>query len=252
MAPRSIWNGTIASARSPSRSRCTRPPRARPCASSRCTKPTRPRIEHKRVAARRRRGALRRHRQGLRGRRGRVRRAREGGGRRRGRRAQPPLDIEEFVDADRDRPRRLRPHVLPRARATPTTRTALLHDALDRTGRAGIAAGCSTTASTSSRSGRSGAVLRCTRCASTTSSSTRRSSTCPAPQRKPTEREIKMAGSLIDTLHTEFDPEMLTRTPTASTCSTPRQEGARARRPSPSRRSRPRPPTTCSPRSRRA
>jgi DNA end-binding protein Ku len=32
----------------------------------------------------------------------------------------------------------------------------------------------------------------------------------PSPQRKPTEREIKMAGTLIDTLHTDFDPEMLT------------------------------------------
>ena len=32
----------------------------------------------------------------------------------------------------------------------------------------------------------------------------------PSPQRKPTEREIKMAGTLIDTLRDDFDPEKST------------------------------------------
>jgi DNA end-binding protein Ku len=30
------------------------------------------------------------------------------------------------------------------------------------------------------------------------------------PRRKPTDREIEMAGALVDTLHTDFDPKMLT------------------------------------------
>jgi DNA end-binding protein Ku len=30
------------------------------------------------------------------------------------------------------------------------------------------------------------------------------------PRRKPTDREIDMSGTLVDTLHTDFDPKLLT------------------------------------------
>ena len=71
-------------------------------------------------------------------------------------------------------------------------------------------------------------------------------------RRKPSDREIKMAASLVDGLHTDFDPSEYEDTYRAGRARAGRAQGGgqehRAAEPTRSRR----PPTTCSPRSRRA
>ena len=114
------------------------------------------------------------------------------------------------------------------------------------------AAGCSTTASARWSCGRSTTCSRCTRCASPTSSSTPATSTSAAYQRKPSEREIKMASSLVDGLHAEFDPERLRGQLPQGRPEGRQGQGRGQEHRAARRRGAREPPTTCWPPSRRA
>ena len=82
----------------------------------------------------------------------------------------------------------------------------LLHDALDRTGRAGIARWVFHNREYLVAIRSIGPVLAMHTMRFHDELVDPKELDIPSPQRKPTEREIKMAGTLIDTLHTDFDP----------------------------------------------
>jgi DNA end-binding protein Ku len=119
------------------------------------------------------------------------------------------LDIEEFVDATEIDPVVFdRTYYLGSRDADDAYR--LLHDALDRTGRAGIARWVFHNREYLVAIRSIGPVLAMHTMRFHDELVDPKELDIPSPQRKPTEREIKMAGTLIDTLHTDFDPEMLT------------------------------------------
>ena len=165
-------------------------------------------IEHRRFCSKEdEEVALRRGRQGLRGPRGRVRRARQGGDRGGGGRPRASDRARGVRRGRGDRPGVLREDLLPGRRRRGHGRLpAAPRRARRRPGAPASAASRSTTASTSPRSGRSTASSPCTRCASPTSSSRARTSSSTPPSRKPQEKEIEMAGRLVDSLHEKFDP----------------------------------------------
>ena len=84
---------------------------------------------------------------------------------------------------------------------------AMLHAALEKSGRAGVGRWVFHNRERTVVAAHARATCSpCTRCASPTSSSTREDFELGRVQRKPTEREIKMAAALVEGLHTKFDP----------------------------------------------
>jgi DNA end-binding protein Ku len=121
------------------------------------------------------------------------------------------LDIEEFVDAaDIDPVFFDRTYYLGSRDADDAYR--LLHDALDRTGRAAIARWVFHNREYLVAIRSIGPVLAMHTMRFHDELVDASDLDISAPQRKPTDREIKMAGTLIDTLHTDFDPKLLTDT----------------------------------------
>ena len=80
----------------------------------------------------------------------------------------------------------------------------LLHDALAKADRSASAAGSFAIASTWWQSGRCPMRWRCTRCGSPPSWSTPRRSSLRLRARSRPQREIDMAGTLVESLHDDF------------------------------------------------
>jgi DNA end-binding protein Ku len=121
------------------------------------------------------------------------------------------LDIEEFVDASEIDPVFFdRTYYLGARDADDAYR--LLHDALDRTGKAAIARWVFHNREYLVAIRSIGPVLALHTMRFHDELVDPSTLDISAPQRKPTDREIKMASALIDTLHEDFDPTMLTDT----------------------------------------
>ncbi len=119
------------------------------------------------------------------------------------------LDIEEFVDADAIDPVFFdRTYYLGAREAEDAYR--LLHAALDRTGRAGLARGVFHNREylVAIRSVGGALAMHTMRFHDELVDASELE--ISAPSRKPTDREIKMAGTLVETLQVDFDPKMLT------------------------------------------
>ena len=117
------------------------------------------------------------------------------------------IEVEHFVSRPTSTRSSLRSRTTSGRARRPRTRTGCC--AMRWSARAERRSGASrsTTASTSRSSGRWRACSRCTRCASPTSSSPATSFELEAPRRGAGEREVKMAGQLVESLHQEFRPE---------------------------------------------
>jgi DNA end-binding protein Ku len=121
------------------------------------------------------------------------------------------LDIEEFVDAAEIDPVFFdRTYYLGSRDADDAYR--LLHAALDRTGKAAIARWVFHNREYLVAIRSIGPVLALHTMRFHDELVDASDLDISAPQRKPTDKEIKMAGALIDTLHEDFDPKMLTDT----------------------------------------
>lgn len=121
------------------------------------------------------------------------------------------LDIEEFVDAAAIDPVFFdRTYYLGAREAEDAYR--LLHDALDRTGTAAIARWVFHNREYLVAIRSIGPVLALHTMRFHDELVDPATLDIPEPQRAPTDREITMASALVDTLHEDFDPAMLTDT----------------------------------------